>query len=136
MTTIKRGHRCSRSAFGKVRFSGHKYCFMKQKCQIQIGVAQSKSIATPLSIRGINITPQHFGMRYITLFYLKWFKSYQLSKFKCVDFNSKMDFIFLRWLITFEFLELKQSYILHLKVLTCGIDAWGAQWCGCIFHLC
>ena len=24
MTTIKRGHCCSRSAFGKVRFSGHK----------------------------------------------------------------------------------------------------------------
>ena len=23
ITTTKRGHRCSRSAFGKVRFSGH-----------------------------------------------------------------------------------------------------------------
>ena len=26
ITTTKRGHRCSRSAFGKVRFLGHK-CF-------------------------------------------------------------------------------------------------------------
>ena len=25
MTTTKRGHCCSRSAFGKVRFSGHKF---------------------------------------------------------------------------------------------------------------
>ena len=65
-----------------------KYCFMKQKWQIQIGVAQCKSTATLLSTKAINTTRQHFQMRYITLFYLKWLKSYQLSKFKCVDLLS------------------------------------------------
>ena len=49
-------------------------------------------------------------------------KSYQLSKFEYVDFNSKIDFTFLLWLTTFELLELKPSYILNLKVLMCGID--------------
>ena len=44
-----------------------KYCFMKQKCQNQRGVAQCKSIAMLLSTRGINTTRQHFQMRYITL---------------------------------------------------------------------
>ena len=29
---------------------------MKQKCQIQIGVGQSKNAATPLRTRGINTT--------------------------------------------------------------------------------
>ena len=57
-------------------------------------------------------------------------------KFDSVDFLSKIDFTSFVWLITFELLELKQSYILHLKVLMCGIDAWGAQWRSCIFILC
>ena len=108
---------------------------MKQKYQIQIGVAQCKITAMPLSTRGINTTRQHFQMRYITLFYLKWLKSYQLSKFKCVDLLSKTDFTFLLWLITFEPLELKQSYIPHLKVLMCGNNASSYQWCGFIFIL-
>ena len=108
---------------------------MKQKCQIKIVVAPFKSTSTPLITRGINTTRQHFQMRYITLFYLKWLKSYQLSKFKCVDLLSKTDFTFLLWLITFEPLELKQSYIPHLKVLMCGINASEVQWCGCIFIL-
>ena len=63
-------------------------------------------------------------------------KSYQLSKFEYVNFNSKIEFTFLIWLITFKLLKLKQSYILHLKVLTCDIDAWVAQWRSCIFILC
>ena len=46
----------------------YEYCFMKQKCQIQIGIAQYKNIAIILSTWGINITHQHFQMRYITLF--------------------------------------------------------------------
>ena len=112
-----------------------KYCFIKQKCQIQIDVIQCKSTAMPLSTRGINTTRQHFQMRYITWFYLKWLKSYQLSKFKCANLLSKTDFTFLLWLITFEPLDLKQSYIPHLKVLMCGINASGVQWCGCIFIL-
>ena len=39
------------------------------------------------------------------------------------------------WLITFEPLEQKQSYISLLKVLMCGMNAWGAQWHGGIFIL-
>ena len=46
----------------------YEYCFMKQKWQIQIGRAQLKNVATPLSILGINTTRQHFQMRYVTLF--------------------------------------------------------------------
>ena len=45
---------------------------MKQKCQLQIGVTQHENAATPLSTSGINTTRQHFQMRYITLFYLRW----------------------------------------------------------------
>ena len=66
-----------------------KSCFTKQKCQIQMGMMKPKNVATPLSTLGINTTHQHFQMRYITLFQLKELKSYQLSKFECVDFLSK-----------------------------------------------
>ena len=38
----------------------YKYCFMKQKCQIQMGTAQFKNVATPLGFWGINTTHQHF----------------------------------------------------------------------------
>ena len=44
------------------------YCFMKQKWQIQMGKAQYRNLATPLSIWGINTTHQHFQMGYVTLF--------------------------------------------------------------------
>ena len=109
---------------------------MKQKCHLQIGVTQHKNAAVPLSTSGINTTRQHFQMRYIALFQHKGLKSYQLSKFEYVDFNSKLDFTFLLWLITFELLELKQSYIPHLKVLMCGINGFSYQWFGCIYILC
>ena len=56
---------------------------MKQKCQIQMGIAQYKNAATPLRTRDINNTHQHFQMRYITLIYLKRLKSYQPSNFEC-----------------------------------------------------
>ena len=72
-----------------------KSCFIKQKCHFQIGITQNKNAATPLSTLGINTTYQHFQMRYIALFQLKGLKSYQLSKFERVDFNSKIDFTFL-----------------------------------------
>ena len=36
-------------------------------------------------------------------------------------------------LVTFESLEVEQSYIPHLKDLMCGINAVGAQGCGCMF---
>ena len=85
-----------------------------------------KNAAKPLITRGINTTHQHFQMWYVTLFQLKGLKSYQLWKFECVNFNTKIDFTFLLWLITFELLELKQSCTIHLKALICGIDAWGS----------
>ena len=59
-------------------------CFMKQKCQVQMGIAQYKNGVTPLRTRGINTTHQCFQMRYITLIYLKGLKSYQPPNFKCV----------------------------------------------------
>ena len=52
------------------------------------------------------------------------------------SFCSKTDFTFLLQPITFEPLEINQSYIPHLKVLVCGINASGSQWCGCTFILC
>ena len=47
------------------KYSGANSCcnkalFMKQKCQIQMGVAQYKNVATQLSSKGINTTHQHF----------------------------------------------------------------------------
>ena len=73
-------------------------------------------------------------MRYINLFKLKGLKSNQLSKFECVDFNSKTNLTFLLWLIAFKLLVLNQSYILRWKVLICGIDTLGAQLCSCTFR--
>ena len=39
-------------------------------------------------------------------------------------------------LVTFELLEVEQSYIPLLKALMCGINAAGAQRCGCMFTFC
>ena len=52
------------------------------------------------------------------------------------SFYSKTVFTFLLLLITFETLEINQSYIPHLKVLVCGINASSSQQGGCIFILC
>ena len=43
----------------------YEYYSMKQKSQLQMGIAQFKNPATPLRTRGINTTHQHFQMRYI-----------------------------------------------------------------------
>ena len=64
--------------------SCNKALFMKQKCQIQMGVGQYKNAGTPLRTRGINTTHQHFQMSYINLIYLKGIKSYQPPNFECV----------------------------------------------------
>ena len=66
---------------------------------------------------------------------LRGLKSYQPSKFESVYFLSKTGLTFLLWLITFEPLEQKQSYIPLLKVLMCGMNAWGAQQHAGIFIL-
>ena len=47
-----------------------------------------------------------------------------------------MDFTFVLWMKTFEPLELKESYIPHLKLLLCGVNTPSYQWFGCIFILC
>ena len=39
-------------------------------------------------------------------------------------------------LVTFEPLDLEQSYIPHLKALMCGINAAEAQGCECMFTFC
>ena len=49
---------------------------------------------------------------------------------------SKSDFSFALLLVTFELLEVEQSYIPLLKALMCGINAVGAQGSGCMFTLC
>ena len=49
---------------------------------------------------------------------------------------SKSDFSFALLLVTFELLEVEQSYIPLLKALMCGINAAGAQRCGCMFTFC
>ena len=38
----------------------HKFCLMKQKCQIQMGKAQYENAATPWKTRGIYNTHQYF----------------------------------------------------------------------------
>ena len=48
-------------------------------------------------------------------------------------FLSESDFSFAFLLITFEPLKGEQSYIPLLKALMCGINAVGAQGCGCMF---
>ena len=44
----------------------NKDLFMKQKCQLQMGIAKYKNVATPVTTRGIITTHQHFQMSYIT----------------------------------------------------------------------
>ena len=57
------------------------FCFMKQNCYFQRGVAECRHAATPLTSYRINTTHQGFQKRYITLLYLKGLKSYQ-QKYK------------------------------------------------------
>ena len=49
---------------------------------------------------------------------------------------SKSDFSFALLLVTFEPLDIQQSYIPLLKALKCGINAVGAQGRGCSSLLC
>ena len=51
-------------------------------------------------------------------------------------FLSKSDFSFVLLLVTFEPLEVEQSYIPLLKALKCGINAVGAQGCSCMSTFC
>ena len=51
-------------------------------------------------------------------------------------FLSKSDFSFVLLLVTFEPPEVEQSYIPLLKALMCGINALGAQGCGCMSTFC
>ena len=51
-------------------------------------------------------------------------------------FLSKSDFSFVLLLVTFEPLEVEQSYIPLLKALMCGINVKRAQGCDCMFTFC
>ena len=61
---------------------------------------------------------------------------YLSSNFKVSVFLSKADFSFALVTVTFEPLELEQSYIHHLKALMCGINASRGQGHGCRFTMC
>ena len=69
------------------------------------------------------------------MFLLKGLETYQPSKYECSDFLSKTHVTFLLWLITFEPLEQKQSYVPLLEVLMCGMNIYGAQQHAGIFIL-
>ena len=51
-------------------------------------------------------------------------------------FLSKSDFLFVHLLVTFEPLEIEQSYVPLLKALMCGNNAVGAQGCSCMSTFC
>ena len=51
-------------------------------------------------------------------------------------FLSKSDFSFVLLLVTFEPLEVEQSYIPLLKALICSINVVGAQGCSCMSTFC
>ena len=38
----------------------YEHCFMQQKCQLQMDIAQYENAATPLRIKGIHTTHQYF----------------------------------------------------------------------------
>ena len=46
--------------YGGAQKKVYEYCFMKQKCQIQMGTVQYKNVAMPLGFLGVNTTHQHF----------------------------------------------------------------------------
>ena len=110
-------------------------------------VLWSKTVIFRIVYCNVKMPPSHWdpqafiphistlAKRYINLFLLKGLKCYQPSKFECLYFLSKTHCTFSLWLITFEALEKKQSYIPLLKVLVWGMNAWGAQWLGGNFTL-
>ena len=51
-------------------------------------------------------------------------------------FLSKSYFSFVLLLITFEPLEVEQSYVPVLKALMCSVNAVGAQGCSCMSTIC
>ena len=46
-----------RGYYSGANWKVYEYCFMKQKCQLQMGIAQYQNLDTPLSTKGINTTP-------------------------------------------------------------------------------
>ena len=123
MPPTHRVHVGSEKQYSGSHWKINKCCFMKQKYHFQRGVLQYENTTMPLSSSGIHTTHKHFQKRYITLFLLKELKSHQPSKLKCSDFFSKTHGTFSLWLITFESLKQKQSYIPFLKVLMCGMNS-------------
>ena len=76
-------------------------------------------------------------MMYITFFQLNGLKSYQPSKFNVSVFLSKADFWFAPVTVSFERLELEQSYIHYLKALKCSNNtSTRGQEHGCRFTMC
>ena len=53
---MHRGLYVSSTGYSGANWKVYKYCFMKQNCQLQTGIAHYKNAATPLRTRGINTT--------------------------------------------------------------------------------
>ena len=96
-------------------------------------MAECKHAATPLSSCSINTTHQGFQKRYITKVQRA---KVQIKSPIYTILLSKSDFSFALLLVTFELLEVEQSYIPLMKALMCGINAVEAQGCGCMFTFC
>ena len=66
---------------------------MKQKCQLQMDIAQYENVTTPLRTKGINTTHQQFQMRYVTLFQLKGPNIYMLKQKSKVSFTMEITYL-------------------------------------------
>ena len=83
LSNVEANEKHCKKCYCKIMYSGaqkkvYEYCFMKQKCQLQMGIARYRNEARLLTTKGIDTTHQHFQMRFITLFQLKWLKSHQI----------------------------------------------------------
>ena len=65
---LKRTYWTRPNMYSGANWKVYEYCVMKQKCQLQMGAAQFKNVATTLSIIDNNTSHQYFQMRYVTLF--------------------------------------------------------------------
>ena len=65
LSNVEANEKHCKKFYCKIMYRGaqkkvYEYCFTKQKCQIQMGIAQYKNAATPMRTRDINTTHQHF----------------------------------------------------------------------------
>ena len=83
-----------------------------------MGIAQYENAATPLRTRGIDITNQHFQMRYITVIYLKVLKIYWASNVEGDHVGQKVNPGCLWKPLTLQPFDLQELKIPLLKALS------------------